>query len=1150
MPASFPVSSGVFVGRDDYISRYRARLDHFKISLYVGLPGIGKTTLLLQLAPIAQEKGLEKCIYLSIKPGEGIVSLLARVEAQLEARVTQSSERQSDSFRRLIDVLSTHKALVILDDLDRLKREDLTALVRTIKGTEGQYRILASSRTDPDLSAMDRALVHIEALRPLKPESVKALAASFGLGAEAQETLEMDAIRGGSSSHPISLIFMASVLGESLPDSDFLRTLTARSISSFKSIWERCQEVLSEEEQGALISLSAVAAPIEKKIAVKAFGSAIESLHRKHLIDEIDGALYVHWVVRQVLDLSDARLELKAAHLVAGHLRERSVQRCEPTGVIRAGEILAHAGAVDEAVEVLSDGWGDVRDFGFLQAYLKSLASIPADETMSVRLRVLAARARMRQGNPAMLRDEMEALAKTDDAWTQSRSLAALVYIYNKTRDHKGVVKAYTALEAIKPDKETLIQGGTIAAISMVRLGRVSDAEELARRLLKLLKGRAQYEREGGMHRLIARVCAQAGRLEDAVEQATAAAKCFEKAGDLYHAATAFGYIGDLHRETGEFEKAREAFQQFHAYAVRWGDRNLIQIAELTDAWVCIDVGDLTTALKIVAEVEKSVGAGSSRRLKRYLAAAKALLAAGRGRHEEAADMLKPVIDSWASAGQRNIADVLRASRVRSLIACGKLDDAREIVDLALEQLDAKVQGPRVATFLRESALIRLRQKDTKKAMTELSKARKLFAKGGNRREEAITLHRIAHAALDEGNVKLATKRAKECLELANTIQHARAIALARELQSELHLINNEPAEAVEAGKEAMVALRKLGDDLGTLYTSVNLLRAYIINGDLSNAIRLGPRVGAHAERVEVREVRIRAIILTGIALLKKGKLDAAKRCFREIPVGVLHPVTGALMWRLGEALAALEDEDGLVLERRKNWVAELRRLPELRQTMAIALLTQLALPPRQRCHKIAGGESELVGTEVMGWFDPTEYHIFIDIQNNRVIEGQKEFELSDDESLALCSQLVSCSPRVLSFDLAYDEISEPADDDEDDLTDKQKLRVVKNTFKSLQKQLKGSEHFKAATTATGIKLTLPKSSIAFIPIEYRIQDLTRLQRELLGLLGQQGKASLQNIQSEYELTRAEARREVAGLVEAGHVEVIRDGRGQAYRLA
>jgi DNA-binding transcriptional ArsR family regulator len=51
-------------------------------------------------------------------------------------------------------------------------------------------------------------------------------------------------------------------------------------------------------------------------------------------------------------------------------------------------------------------------------------------------------------------------------------------------------------------------------------------------------------------------------------------------------------------------------------------------------------------------------------------------------------------------------------------------------------------------------------------------------------------------------------------------------------------------------------------------------------------------------------------------------------------------------------------------------------------------------------------------------------------------------------------------------------------------------------------------------------------------------------------MLGQLGKASLQIIQSEYDITRAAARREVGGLVDAGYVEVIRDGRGQAYRLS
>ena len=160
MPTSFPSSPKVFVGRDDYIVRYRSRLEHFPLSVFIGLPGVGKTTLLLRLAAEAKEIAeLEKFVYLSIKPGEGIVSLLARIEAKLHTRVTQSSERQSDSFRRLTDVLNTNKACVILDDLDRLKREDLPPLVRTIKVAGASYRVLAASRSDLDLSAMDKASV-------------------------------------------------------------------------------------------------------------------------------------------------------------------------------------------------------------------------------------------------------------------------------------------------------------------------------------------------------------------------------------------------------------------------------------------------------------------------------------------------------------------------------------------------------------------------------------------------------------------------------------------------------------------------------------------------------------------------------------------------------------------------------------------------------------------------------------------------------------------------------------------------------------------------------------------------------------------------------------------------------------------------------
>ena len=72
----------------------------------------------------------------------------------------------------------------------------------------------------------------------------------------------------------------------------------------------------------------------------------------------------------------------------------------------------------------------------------------------------------------------------------------------------------------------------------------------------------------------------------------------------------------------------------------------------------------------------------------------------------------------------------------------------------------------------------------------------------------------------------------------------------------------------------------------------------------------------------------------------------------------------------LNRALATIDEDVLMVLQRRQNWVAELKRLPEPRQDMALELLMQLGLPPRQRCAMLAGGEAEIVGTEVMGWFD------------------------------------------------------------------------------------------------------------------------------------------------------------------------------------
>ena len=79
-----PTSPNPCIGRKDYTGRYLARLHHYNISLFVGLPGIGKTTLLFHLAQLAREKmELDTSVYLPLFPGEGISSVLARTEARI-----------------------------------------------------------------------------------------------------------------------------------------------------------------------------------------------------------------------------------------------------------------------------------------------------------------------------------------------------------------------------------------------------------------------------------------------------------------------------------------------------------------------------------------------------------------------------------------------------------------------------------------------------------------------------------------------------------------------------------------------------------------------------------------------------------------------------------------------------------------------------------------------------------------------------------------------------------------------------------------------------------------------------------------------------------------------------------------------------------
>ena len=214
---------------------------------------------------------------------------------------------------------------------------------------------------------------------------------------------------------------------------------------------------------------------------------------------------------------------------------------------------------------------------------------------------------------------------------------------------------------------------------------------------------------------------------------------------------------------------------------------------------------------------------------------------------------------------------------------------------------------------------------------------------------------------------------------------------------------------------------------------------------------------------------------------------------------------------------------------------------------MALEALTQLGLPPRKRCQQITADGRTFVGNELMGWTDYEQYPVVLDLASEAVFEKDAKFNLKDDVAVRLLSGLIMRSPRVLRVDEAYELIL--GGDEPEELTVKKLERLVKSHIKDLGKQLKGSALVKIDSTKTGFKLKMPKNGVSFVPVALADESLTQNQRDILIYLAQCSVTSLQKLQDALEMPRSVARRELTTLIDEGHVESLREGRGQSFRL-
>ena len=1131
-----PTTTVQIVGREDSISRYTARLAHFRFFLYEGLGGIGKTAMMCRLAEADLNPTGLRPIYILMQPSEGVGSILARVCARVQVDVPQGIDLQGDLYARLVDLLDKERLLLLLDDIHHLPRTDMLALIHSVcRAKAGQFRVLAATSIDPQLNAMERSQLYVERVGPLPASAVTAMFQAAQVEGEAWGTLVNDAARGGALAQPLTARY---VLGLGAPEvlTGVLASQSARSVHALRQVLTALDTAWDPALRACLKALCRVGVPVEAGVARAALGEAVDTLVARGLVDVINDDIHVHALVQQYVGVGPF-LTGHAAATLATHLQDRATRLGESYAILRAAEILAHAGMFAEAVQMLGDGWQRGHDPGFFAAYLRTLAQIPIEGPMQARVRLLSLQARLQQGQVQNATSEVEALSQADDVWTRERALACAVQLHGARQEYSKVIEAFAALQAQKPAVHVLLACGMSAVDAMVHALRLPEAVELAHKLLASI-GDDQKD-EAPLRMLLCQVEAQRGDLIEAVREGQRAAACFAAASDWYHVATAHHFIGDLLRAAGEFQSAKQSFGDFLQAAQKSGDRDLTQLAELADAWVSLDIGDVVHAAKSIAAVQSNLGQAPSRRLLRYLAAAQALLEAGRGHHDKAASLLEKVVQSWRAAREQSLTGKLQAQWIRSLIACDRLDEAQAHVEQALSELNPQQHGPHIAALLRETALIQLRRGSADTAMELLGQARDLFAKTGNKREEAQTLQRIAHAALDEGNVELATQTTDEAMQLATQINHFQVQARAHELHARLALLQDRPDDAVTHGREALTALRRLGDDLGVLHASETLLRAYVHAGDVAAALRLGPKVRAHAQRAEVIEVRLRASALCGVALLRRERPDLAVKTYRDLDGKNVSLWTRSLMGRFGEALAWATGEQGEALRRRSMWLDALRRMPAGHRAVGVVALQQLALAPRDRCEARQRTGKRLLGTEEMALLDPKDHDLFVDVLYRRIYDAGTLVPMPSPQWSKLVMRATVASPLWVPLELVQETLG---------LTGTEKA-VAKKAHKELMAIRKVAPNLTLEWTAKGVRLA-PMNNYAFLLPVWMTQGLNDAQKTILKLLRKVGAAGMQAIVDTCKLSKAVARRELDGLTKQKLVEAVREGRTHVYRLS
>jgi hypothetical protein len=1017
--------------RESNLLRFNSRVNHYRFFLYKGISGVGKTTLLYQLGNEAHLLGFSVPHYLNIYPGEGIVSIVARLKRTFRPRSCdsnlESAHASQNIYTILYEILSSQRLTLLLDNIHHMDRASLIGLIQfATKNAQKEFVIIASSREDVSIGALDAKKIHEENLVSLTFAECVKIMDFLHIDHPIRDIVQKDVQRLGVLSHPLALQYFLSAHIQGIkqfPTHQELINYSSRSSALLRKLFESLIQDVPKHIVEMLNLLGYIGTPLPisslRGIGLDDFIRTCTSLH---LINAIHGQITITQLI-YLASQKHSTISDSLNHKLTSALELYAHNTGDAWAFVAASQIYGIQNDSESALKILNRTFEYPADSGFYENFLKIAASIPqkTENKQQWHLLTLHARAKGQLCKNALLQIEK---IYAEDNFDFSNRFYALQILCQLAFEHKQYSKAYHIFQQILDfhceDAESIqkyIDIGKTAFKSAIQENATEKslffAKKLTRRIDKFLENAPNSLKnelklsQAEVFFVMAKVYANSKNYTAALYYGLKSVKLFEEEEDFHQCSQNYTFIAEILRETQRFKKAISYHNKSYFYAQKSKDINLEHIASMCLCWTYLAIDNIYRAHTIWKSSVENWRNSIHPKVKRLYHTLDSFFLFEQGHFYKSAVNLTKLVTQWVQSKENWLSQHIILRLVRALLSDHRLEAAQNQATKLLSKINNKnILKIEIATMDFHKKLFNEGHKKIQKIIENQKNTDIHF-------RLALSLYR--ENFIEEAEYYLNSIIAHYNTQASNKSTIPAAFLL---LKSKIGFSKKDYTSSIGCIHELIALKKQKHEEYIYLQALELLVQNYLILGDFNQAKKWAIKCLAYAQNYQHDEIRLRIMAMMCILYTRQLNFKHARNCFRFLAHNGFNLSTRVLMARAGEALFALQRQYRQSARCQIEWTKALHLCPMSQRIRMVSCLVELNLHPQQY-YKVYSSTiltQDILKKEEMALYPISSYDLWVDILAKKIIIHKRALN-PQHKLYDLMIELLSNHPNKISWE-------------------------------------------------------------------------------------------------------------------------------------